>query len=83
MPETLRNPREVFRDAFLMQQRIAALLREEPRTIPSIAAALQAPTREVMLWLMAMLRYGVVEARGKADGEGYFRYALKEVEPWL
>jgi hypothetical protein len=80
MPETARSRREVLRDAFLMRQRIAALLRQQPRTIPGLAEALQAPTQEVMIWLMAMLRYNEVEAVGKPDQEGYFAYILKEVK---
>jgi len=75
MPETVRNPREVFRDAFLMQERIAALLREEPRTIPSLAAALQAPTREVLVWVMAMWRYGLVRELPKDRSDAYHKYA--------
>jgi hypothetical protein len=79
MPEMVRNRREVLRDAFPMQERIVALLRECPQTVPDLAAALRAPTHEVLLWLAAMLRYGIVEAKGKANQEGYYTYALKEV----
>ncbi len=81
MPETIPNRREVFRDAFPMQARIAALLREGPRTVPELAAMLGAPTDQVLVWLTAMLRYGSVESKGKADAEGYYTYALKEVRP--
>jgi hypothetical protein len=81
MPEITQNRREIFRNAFAMRKQIAALLREQPRTIPSLAEALQAPTREVMLWLMAMLRYNEVEAAGKPDKEGYFTYNVREVKP--
>jgi hypothetical protein len=76
MPEMVRNRREVSRDAFRMQGRIVALLREAPRTIPSLASALGAPTSEVTLWLMAMWRYGQVTPTGKADAEGYYQYRL-------
>ena len=79
MPEITRNHREVLRDAYPMQDRIAALLRQRPQTIPELAGTLQAPSHEVFLWLAAMLRYGVAEAQGKANSEGYFTYALKEV----
>jgi hypothetical protein len=82
MPDILRNRREVLRDAFLMRQRIVALLREKPRTIPALAEALGVPAREAVIWLMAMLRYNEAEAVGKADQEGYFAYALKEVKQW-
>jgi hypothetical protein len=81
MPETVRNRREVFRDAFPMRDRIAGLLREGPQTVPDLAAALHAPTHEVFLWLAAMLRYGVVEAKGRASDEGYYTYVLKEARP--
>ncbi|MGQ9756412.1 MAG: MarR family transcriptional regulator [Bryobacteraceae bacterium] len=81
MPEMVRNRREVLRDAFPMRDRIVGLLREGPKTVPDLAAALCAPTHEVLLWLAAMLRYGVVEAKGKANQEGYYVYALKEVQP--
>lgn len=81
MPEGLRNRREVFRDAFPMQDRIVALLREAPRTVPELAAALHAPTYEVSIWLAAMLRYGLAEAQAEANQEGYYSYALKEVRP--
>jgi predicted Rossmann fold nucleotide-binding protein DprA/Smf involved in DNA uptake len=80
MPDIVRNRREVLRDAFLTRQRIVALLREKPRTIPALAEALEFPAQEVMIWLMAMIRYKEVEAVGKADQEGYFAYALKEVK---
>ncbi|MGC8884631.1 MAG: MarR family transcriptional regulator [Bryobacteraceae bacterium] len=78
MPEAIRNRREVFRDAFAMWDRIAALLREGPQTVPDLAVALGAPAPEVLLWLAAMLRYGAVEAKGKANQEGYYAYLLKE-----
>jgi hypothetical protein len=76
MPETVHNRREAFRDAFRMQDRIAALLRDAPQTIPSLASVLGASTVEVMPWLMAMWRYGLVTPTGKADAEGYYRYKL-------
>jgi predicted Rossmann fold nucleotide-binding protein DprA/Smf involved in DNA uptake len=76
MPEVVRNRREVFRDSFRMQDRIVALLREAPQTIPSLASALGMPADEVMLWVMAMWRYGQVAPAGKADAEGYYQYRL-------
>jgi hypothetical protein len=76
MPEMARNRREVFRDAFPMQDRIVALLREAPQTIPSLASALGAPVDKVTPWLMAMWRYGQVTPIGKADAEGYYQYRL-------
>jgi hypothetical protein len=76
MAEIARNRREVLRDAFAMRERIEALLSEGPMTIPSLAQALQAPSQDVVIWLMAMLRYGQVAPAGKADAEGYYPYGL-------
>ncbi|HTQ10354.1 MAG TPA: hypothetical protein VMI31_09810 [Fimbriimonadaceae bacterium] len=73
-----RNRREVLRDAYPMQDRIAALLQDRPRTVPELAESLEAPSDEVFIWLAAMLRYGAVEPVGRANSEGYFTYALKE-----
>jgi predicted transcriptional regulator len=77
MPETVRNQREVARDTFRMQRRIAALLRDAPRTIPRLACDLGAPSHEVTYWLMAMWRYGRVEPTGKPDLDGYYQYVLR------
>jgi|YelNatPaOPRAMG01_1025707.scaffolds.fasta_scaffold09577_8 predicted Rossmann fold nucleotide-binding protein DprA/Smf involved in DNA uptake len=73
----LRDKREIFRDELVMRDRIAALLGSGPKTVPELAAALGRPAYEVMAWVAAMRRYGRIEERGKADGEGYFAYALK------
>ncbi len=78
MPEAHRNRLEVLREQLVQRDRILTLLREEPRTIPELAEALAAPSHEVVLWLMAMWRYGDVEETGKAGRDGYFHYRPKE-----
>lgn len=72
----VRNRDEMLRDEMLVHDRIASLLREGPKTIPALAAALARPSPEVVCWVMAMRRYGRVEAVGKADADGYYSYAL-------
>jgi predicted Rossmann fold nucleotide-binding protein DprA/Smf involved in DNA uptake len=67
---------DVLRDEMLVRDRIAALLREEPKTIPEIAEALGAPGREVVVWVMAMRRYGFVEELSKPKADDYFRYKI-------
>ena len=76
MPETVYNRREVLRDTFRMQDRIAALLREAPQTIPSLASALKMPADKVTLWVAAMCRYGRATQSSKANKEGYYEYTL-------
>lgn len=77
-PGIRRDLGEVLRDEMVMRPRIAAVLREGPKTIPEIAGALQRPGHEVTLWLMAMRRYGSVEELPKAKADDYFRYRLAE-----
>jgi len=74
----LRSRLEVLRDEMVMHDQISALLEEEPRTIPELADAMGFPSNEVLLWVMAMWRYGKVEETGKADMDGFFHYKLKE-----
>ncbi len=67
---------EVLRDEMVMRSRIAAALRDGPKTIPEIAEVLAAPAHEVTLWVMAMRRYGALEDLPKAKADDYFRYKL-------
>lgn len=67
---------DVMRDEMVMRPRIAAVLREGPKTIPEIAAALAAPARDVTLWVMALRRYGALEELPKPKAEDYYRYRL-------
>ncbi len=71
-----RHASEVVRDEMVMRDRIAAVLREGPKTIPEIAAGLSRPSREVTFWVMALRRYGVLEELPKPKADDYYRYRL-------
>jgi predicted Rossmann fold nucleotide-binding protein DprA/Smf involved in DNA uptake len=74
MPPTIRDVREVVRDEPVMRARILAAVRDGPLTVPEIAQAIQAPTGEVVIWVMGMRRYGwLAEIKG-ATVDGYFQY---------
>jgi len=75
-----RDIREIVLDEMNMKDRMARLLKDGPRTIPELAEALGYPSHEVAIWLFAMRRYGEVDAVGKPDVDGYFKYALVEPE---
>jgi len=77
----MRDLNEVMRDEMVMRDRIIPLLREQPRTIPEIAEELGQPNHEVMIWVMAMWRYGVITEMEKARTDEYFTYCLKEHDP--
>jgi len=80
MSTTQRNMREVMRDEMIMRDRIVAVIQEEPKTIPEIAKAIDAPTHETVCWVMAMRRYGMIEEVGRPDVDGFFKYEFKEEE---
>ncbi len=71
-----RDIREIVHDEMIMKDRIAALLDDGPKTIPELAEALDYPSHEVTIWLFAMRRYSEIEAVGRADVDGYFKYEL-------
>jgi hypothetical protein len=71
-----RDISEIVHDEMIMKNRIAKILNEGPRTIPELAEALGYPSHEVVIWLFAMRRYGEVEAVGRPDVDGYFKYGL-------
>jgi len=69
-----RDVREVIREEPVMRARILAALADGPLTVPQIAAAIEAPTHEVVFWVMGMRRYGwLAEVKG-SDADGYFQY---------
>ena len=71
---TDRNIAEVMSDEMVMKDRILSQLREDPKTIPEIAVALEYPANDVVFWIMAMWRYGSLEEVGKPNDEGYYKY---------
>lgn len=69
-----RDVREVVREEPVMRGQILAALADGPLTVPEIAAAIAAPTHEVVFWVMGMRRYGwLAEIKG-ATVDGYFQY---------
>jgi len=72
----VRDVADIMRDEMLMREEIARLLQDGPMTIPELADSLGQPRHEVLIWTMAMRRYGVVEEAGQPDEEGYYRYQL-------
>lgn len=69
-----RDLREVVREEPVMRGRILDVVRSAPSTVPEIAAAIDRPTHEVLVWVMGMRRYGwLSEVKGATD-DGYFRY---------
>lgn len=76
MLQTGRDNSEIMRDEMIMRDKIRDLLADGAKTIPELAAALDAPSHEVLLWVMGMRRYGALEEVGRPNDNGYFQYAL-------
>jgi predicted Rossmann fold nucleotide-binding protein DprA/Smf involved in DNA uptake len=75
-----RDRSETMRDEMLLKEKVVSLLRDGPKTIPEIAAAVGAPEPDVVLWVMALRRYGAVEELPKPKSEDYYRYRAREAE---
>lgn len=75
---TARGAPEIMRDEMVMRDDIAAFVAAGPRTIPEIADHLGHPRREVVIWIMAMWKYGLLNDTGETDEEGYSRYTLND-----
>ena len=77
MDDRVRDFREVIRDEMIMRDRVLAVLQEGPRTVPEIAESMGSPAHEVMYWVMAARKYGLV-AEVKDPDDNYFQYELVE-----
>jgi hypothetical protein len=58
-----------------MREQIMSLLADTPQTIPELAEALDRPAHEVLVWVMAMWRYGLVRELPKGRSDAYQQYA--------
>ena len=70
---------EITQDEFIMRDRILKILKKDgPKTIKELAEELNYPTREIVVWLFGLRRYGEVEEVGRPDVDGYFKYEFVE-----
>ena len=74
MNGAMRDVREVIRDEHLMRPAILRAVQAGPLTVPQIAAAIGAPEREVVFWVMGMRKYGHLAEIREVDDDGYFLY---------
>lgn len=82
MTRTLRDPREVIREEFLMHKPILEAVADGEATINEIAERIGHPAHEVLYWVMGMRRYGLLIEGPEADDDGYFSYrAVRAFEP--
>jgi hypothetical protein len=76
--KTQRNSAEVLRDGMYLQDRVAASLKDGPKTLMEIAQALNYPSAEVTKWVMMLRRYGKISELPKSRADDYYQYKLVE-----
>jgi len=54
----------LYKEQRRIQQEICGVIRETPKTVPDIGAALSLPTHEILWHLMAMKKYGIIVETG-------------------
>lgn len=59
-----------------IRKKIRTALRSKAMTVPELAAAIGLPTNQVLWYVTAMKKYGLVTESGQDDG--YYRYMLVE-----
>jgi predicted transcriptional regulator len=61
---SVERTQALVREQRQMQQAICQFLRETPRTVPEIATHLGKPSREVLWFVAALKKYGIVVETG-------------------
>lgn len=54
----------VFREQKQMQQTVCQFIRDNPKTVPEIAAQIGKPTQDVLWFVTSLKKYGIVEEAG-------------------
>jgi predicted transcriptional regulator len=62
--ETVEQTQALLREQKQAQQQICQVIREDPKTVPDIAAATDRPAHEVLWYLAALKKYGIVVEAG-------------------
>ena len=61
---SVERTQTLLRDQKQMQQSICQFIRENPKTVPEIAAEICKPADQVLWFVMAMKKYGIVVEAG-------------------
>ncbi len=75
--DDVTRTRELLKENKKIHGEICKAIREEPKTVPEIAAIVGMPTPEVLWHIIAMKKYDIVEETGKR-GEYYLYQRAEE-----
>lgn len=76
--ESVQSTQTLFREQRQMQQSICKFISENPKTIPQIAVKIGKPPHEVLWFVAAMRKYGLVVEAGM-EGDYPLYQTVKEV----
>jgi hypothetical protein len=62
--ESVDRTQALFREQRTMEQAICRFIRDSPKTVPEIAVEIGKPTSEVLWFVAALRKYGVVVETG-------------------
>ena len=75
--DSVARTRELLKVNKKIHGDICKVIRDEAKTVPEIAAAVNMPTHEVLWHIIAMKKYDIVEETGKC-GEYYLYQRVEE-----
>jgi predicted transcriptional regulator len=62
--KTVERTQTLLREQKRVQQEICKLLRDAPKTVPDVAAALNMPANEVLWYMASFKKYGLIVEKG-------------------
>jgi predicted transcriptional regulator len=62
--ESVARTQALYKEQRGIQQKICGFIRDNPKTVPEVAAAIDLPTHEVLWHLTAMKKYGILVESG-------------------
>jgi predicted transcriptional regulator len=76
--ETVEKAQALLREQKQIQREICQAIRENPKTVPEVAAAIGKPAHEVLWFMAALKKYGIVVDAGMC-GDFVLYQGAKEV----
>ena len=62
--QTVARTQALYKEQRKMQNSICQLIRAEPKTVPQIATAIGKPAHQVLWFIAAMKKYGIIAEMG-------------------
>jgi predicted transcriptional regulator len=71
--DSVARTQALYKEQRRIQQEICKIIRDTPKTVPDVAAAIGLPTHEVLWQLTAMKKYGIVAESGMCGDYPLYR----------